>query len=340
MRCWIAPRDIIPGDEWGAAIIKGLKSCRLMVLIFSRHANASAQVRREVERAISRGMTVIPVRAEDVVPVGAMEFALGNTHWLDAFTPPVEQKLELLARTVVTFLDAPGIGDDPVSAANPRDGNRASPRRTATSEETGATARLTPIVPPRPVALPRVSIAKRRQVLIAVIVTILGLGAAGGIRLLVLASFTRKPTVAAVQRALQLHFKGTIGLPPEALPNSTLGEKRLIQAVFLSMPDAGGDLSLLSEALRKLNDRNFFQSEGFLDVHVESVLLQLAMIRDVRLEWLTNAETELAKMPSGAVDLPSFCQIDPSISPKPSVHLTRAGASDEIEQLRRASLNP
>jgi hypothetical protein len=23
VRCWIAPRDITPGDEWGAAIIKG-----------------------------------------------------------------------------------------------------------------------------------------------------------------------------------------------------------------------------------------------------------------------------------------------------------------------------
>lgn len=24
VRCWIAPRDIIPGDEWGAAVINGI----------------------------------------------------------------------------------------------------------------------------------------------------------------------------------------------------------------------------------------------------------------------------------------------------------------------------
>jgi hypothetical protein len=35
IRCWIAPRDITPGDEWGAAIINGLNGSRLMVLIFS-----------------------------------------------------------------------------------------------------------------------------------------------------------------------------------------------------------------------------------------------------------------------------------------------------------------
>ena len=104
VRCWIAPRDITPGDEWGAAIIKGLNGSRIMVLIFSGHANASGQVRREVERAISQGMTVLPVRIEDVRPEGAMEYALGNRHWLDAFTPPVERQLELLARSVKTLL--------------------------------------------------------------------------------------------------------------------------------------------------------------------------------------------------------------------------------------------
>ncbi len=48
-------------------------------------------------------MTVLPVRAEDVQPEGAMEFALGNSHWLDAFSPPVERRLEFLARSVWTL---------------------------------------------------------------------------------------------------------------------------------------------------------------------------------------------------------------------------------------------
>jgi uncharacterized protein (TIGR03067 family) len=104
VRCWIAPRDIIPGDEWGAAIIKGINGSRMMVLIFSGHANASGQVHREVERAISRGMAVLPFRVEDVLPEGAMEFALSSRHWLDAFTPPLEHRLEELARSVKTLL--------------------------------------------------------------------------------------------------------------------------------------------------------------------------------------------------------------------------------------------
>src|SRR6478736_8518584 len=62
IRCWIAPRDITPGDEWSAAIVKAIDQCRVMLLIFSASANDSRQIRREVERAINAGVTLVPVR--------------------------------------------------------------------------------------------------------------------------------------------------------------------------------------------------------------------------------------------------------------------------------------
>jgi len=118
IRCWVAPRDITPGTEWGAAIISGMDSSRMMVLIFSNHANESAQVRREVERAISKGLIVLPFRVEDVKPAGAMEFALSNTHWLDGFTPPLERRFGLLAKSVKALLaNDPG---EPAEPAAPR----------------------------------------------------------------------------------------------------------------------------------------------------------------------------------------------------------------------------
>jgi hypothetical protein len=108
IRCWIAPRDIAPGDNWGAAVMKGLKGSRIIVLIFSGHANASQQVHSEVERASSRGMSILAFRIEDVPYDDAMELHLAKRHWLDAFTPPVERQLESLARTVKTLLGAEG----------------------------------------------------------------------------------------------------------------------------------------------------------------------------------------------------------------------------------------
>jgi formylglycine-generating enzyme required for sulfatase activity/dienelactone hydrolase len=102
--CWIAPRDVLAGLEYGEAIVDAISACQIVLLIFSGHANNSPQVRREIERSVSKGKTIIPFRIEDVLPAGAMEFALSNTHWLDALQPPVERHLPTLCRTVSTLI--------------------------------------------------------------------------------------------------------------------------------------------------------------------------------------------------------------------------------------------
>jgi hypothetical protein len=106
IRCWIAPRDISPGDEWSAAIIKAIDQGRAMVLIFSQNANNSRQIRREVERAITVGIPLIPVRIEDVVPTESLAYFMGTVHWLDAMTPPFEDHLVKLADTLKGLLQA------------------------------------------------------------------------------------------------------------------------------------------------------------------------------------------------------------------------------------------
>jgi hypothetical protein len=120
IRCWIAPRDITPGDEWSAAIIKAIDQCRAMVLIFSQNANNSRQIRREVERAITVGIPLVPVRIEDVVPTESLAYFMGTVHWLDAMTPPFENHLLKLADSLKGLLQArapsPPAGTAPFTA--------------------------------------------------------------------------------------------------------------------------------------------------------------------------------------------------------------------------------
>src|SRR5215471_14417961 len=74
IRCWIAPRDIRPGSEYGEALVDALDHCRAMVSIFSASANTSPQIRREVERVVSRGIPVVPLRIEDIAPTKSMAY--------------------------------------------------------------------------------------------------------------------------------------------------------------------------------------------------------------------------------------------------------------------------
>ena len=106
IRVWIAPRDIQPGANWGEAIIEALEGCRAMVIVFSASANASPQVLREVERAVGKGVAVIPFRIEDVKPSKAMEYFLSSPHWLDALTPPLEAHVDALVASVGALLRA------------------------------------------------------------------------------------------------------------------------------------------------------------------------------------------------------------------------------------------
>lgn len=109
VRCWIAPRDVAPGVEWGAAIIEAIEGSRVMVLIFSLKANNSKHVHREVHRAFAKNLTVIPIRVENAKPSGTLEYYLGSVHWLDAMTPPLEQHLETVARQVKALLLPPAV---------------------------------------------------------------------------------------------------------------------------------------------------------------------------------------------------------------------------------------
>jgi hypothetical protein len=105
IRCWIAPRDVLPGMAWGSAIVSAIHEAKLIVLVFSGNANTSPQIEREVERAISHGLAVIPFRIEDIKPSHSLEYFISASHWLDAFTEPMEQHLETLARVVHHILE-------------------------------------------------------------------------------------------------------------------------------------------------------------------------------------------------------------------------------------------
>jgi adenylate cyclase len=108
--CWIAPRDIPAGSEYGQQIVEAVKTCRIVVVIFSAHANTSPHVRREVERAVSAERIIVPFRIEDITPTGAMEYALSNTHWLDALSGPIETHIATLVTTTRRMLGTATIG--------------------------------------------------------------------------------------------------------------------------------------------------------------------------------------------------------------------------------------
>jgi hypothetical protein len=124
LRCWIAPRDVRPGEDYAAEIIEAITASRALIVVFSANANASKHVKNEVERAVSHGVVVVPFRTEEVQPSKTLELFLGAKHWLDAMSPPLETHFEKLA-VHLRFLAGREISAPGAPAASPASGQSA-----------------------------------------------------------------------------------------------------------------------------------------------------------------------------------------------------------------------
>jgi len=139
IRCWIAPRDILPGSDWGAAIIDAIQEAKALVLIFSSNSNDSDQIKREVERTVHQGIAVIPFRIEDVLPNKTLEYFISTQHWLDALTPPLEDHMAHLAETITVLLEKKGGKDKPLAAVGWDHRHQTPPATTITRRKPATT---------------------------------------------------------------------------------------------------------------------------------------------------------------------------------------------------------
>ena len=117
VRCWVAPRDILAGEDWTVAIRNAIGSSRLMVFVFSENANAAPHIEREIAHAFYTRRTIIPFRSTEVLPRREFLFYLGDIRWFDAVSSPAEQHLEGLTARVKEMLFSPA----PFNGAGTRD---------------------------------------------------------------------------------------------------------------------------------------------------------------------------------------------------------------------------
>ena len=85
LNCWIAVRDVDPGENFQEAIVRAIRSAKVMVLVFTKNANNSEEIKNEVALASQRQLVVIPVRVDDVGPNDALAYALATRQWIDLF---------------------------------------------------------------------------------------------------------------------------------------------------------------------------------------------------------------------------------------------------------------
>lgn len=119
IRCWIAPRDVLPGRAFSGQIKRAIEDCRVMVLIFSSNSNNSEEVLREVQLAARTRRHIINFRIEDILICDDLDYYLTVPHWLDALTVPHELHYQQLVHSVRALLDLERVAVPGVEALKP-----------------------------------------------------------------------------------------------------------------------------------------------------------------------------------------------------------------------------
>jgi TIR domain-containing protein len=107
--CWLASRNVGPGDNFQEAIVKAIQSAKAMVLVFTDNANNSAEIKKELALASQNKLAVIPARTEDVVPTAALAYELATRQWINLFED-WEHEIENLCARVRQIVPPPAPG--------------------------------------------------------------------------------------------------------------------------------------------------------------------------------------------------------------------------------------
>jgi TIR domain len=102
IRCWIAPRDVVPGTLYADGIVHALDDSTILVLVLSKESITSGHVGRELERAASKRHPIIALKVDTAPLTAAFEYYLNESQWVelgrDGEHPAIARLVEAVAQ--------------------------------------------------------------------------------------------------------------------------------------------------------------------------------------------------------------------------------------------------
>lgn len=108
LRCWYAPRDT--DQAYAASIVSAINQCRVFVLVLNYQSSVSQDVLNEINLAVERlrkgeTLAILPFQISADMIGDDAKYYIGRIHWIDAVTPPMEQRIEELKLRILTVLE-------------------------------------------------------------------------------------------------------------------------------------------------------------------------------------------------------------------------------------------
>ena len=114
VKCWIAPRDVPAGTEYGDLIDEAIRAATIAIVVFSETAATSMWVKAEMNIAFEEQKVIIPFRLDQTPLKGQSRLILNHKHWIDAY-PNYKMKIDDLVAAVLQTLGR-AVADDTVES--------------------------------------------------------------------------------------------------------------------------------------------------------------------------------------------------------------------------------
>lgn len=194
--CWIASRDVQPGENYQEAIVHAIRQSRALVLVFSDRANNSDEIKKELSLVSRYHIPLIALRTEDVEPSDAFAYELSTRQWIDLFVD-WDRSLDVLVRRI----------------------DQLSPHEPDASPDTVAAAAIAPVSRSARAHAPASPQPTRRRTLISAAAVLLIAAVVGG-------WFLLRPTASAAH-TMDVRLTGFDRLSPDlpaGMPDATRDE--------------------------------------------------------------------------------------------------------------------
>lgn len=115
VKCWIAPRDVNPGEPFDKSVRNAIDDSAAILLLFCAQSEKSRHVKRELILGDSAGRPIIPLRLEAIDP-GELAYHLADSQWID-WIDRRDGVIDRVAAQAKVYAGAP----DPAVIASPKD---------------------------------------------------------------------------------------------------------------------------------------------------------------------------------------------------------------------------
>ncbi|HZZ87134.1 MAG TPA: toll/interleukin-1 receptor domain-containing protein [Caulobacteraceae bacterium] len=226
-KCWIASRDIAPGENFQIAIVRAIRNARIMLLVFTGNSNNSDEMAKELALASQSKLIVVPLRIDDVRPNEAFAYEFATRQWIDFFHD-WETAIEQLANRIAAALQTES-GIAPVAAppepVQPAPTPDVIARALADQPAEAAMAAAPAAATPGPSSFQDAPARRGAPVALFVTLGILMVALIGGAAVLLPAFLAKKPVApapVAAANAIPAAPATSLAVTPAPLPNPSL----------------------------------------------------------------------------------------------------------------------